>query len=379
MSRFWRGVMFAGVLAAGQPGGPVTAAPLLAATDARQPAPPPVPGPTARPTAPEPPRPPAPETRPRRDSERRAARAATQERRRAEHVGWRAGDQEPIVKMFTGGDGVTLDLLNMSGDVSVVGGTGKGGKLTVVRRVRGGQDAERLSRELDVVVAEHANRISVRTRMPAGHEGREFMRQVRTDYEIALPAGMALELKNLQGNVTLVNVPGDVRVEAYAGDVVAEALSRVRMLRSMSGDVMLTRSTVEGDANLQSVSGDVVAQAVKATSLTLGTVSGSVHVKESTSLRALVRTVSGDIEFAAAPRRSGRYELKSHGGNIVVSAPGGPGFEFEASTFKGEVQSDVPTQAVVGGARQVRGSVGDGSAFFELTSFTGDIRIRKKE
>jgi len=215
-----------------------------------------------------------------------------------------------------------------------------------------------------------------RSSMPPqrGHRPR-----VRTDYQIALPAGTALELKNMHGNVRLTNVAGDVRVEAMAGDVVGEALSKVRMLRSMSGDVMLSRSVIDGDANLQSVSGNVIASGVKATSLTMGSVSGNVQIKESSSARALLRTVSGDIEFAALPRKAGRYEIKTHAGNIFVFAPANSGFEFEANTFKGAVHADVPTQPTGPGPRQVRGSVGDGSAFFDLTSFTGDIKVVKKQ
>ena len=58
-----------------------------------------------------------------------------------------------------------------------------------------------------------------------------------------------------------------------------------------------------------------------------------------------------------------------------MSTPDGPGFEFEASTFKGDVHADVPTQPMAPGTRQVRGSVGDGSAYFDLSTFTGDIKV----
>lgn len=292
---------------------------------------------------------------------------------------WRDAES-PIVRMFKGGDGITLDLHNMLGDVVVVGGKGREGKLSVVRRIQGsGPDAERLLRELAVEVDEHANRVAVRTMLPRldGRSGRSRTR-VRTDYEIALPAGTALELKNMQGNVRVVNVPGAVRVEAYAGDVVGEGLKNVRMLRSMSGDVKLSESTLDGDANLQTVSGNVIAQAVKAMALTLGSVSGNVQVTESSAERILLRTVSGDIEFAGVPRKSGRYELKTHAGDILVLTSGRPGFEFEASTFRGDVRTDVPTRPVGASTRQVRGSVGDGSAFFELATFTGDIRLVNK-
>jgi DUF4097 and DUF4098 domain-containing protein YvlB len=243
-----------------------------------------------------------------------------------------------------------------------------------------GPETEALLKAFEIDVAEHANRVEVRTRLPRTEgEPRTYRARVKTDFEVALPAGTALELKNMKGNVRVTNVAGDVRVEAYAGNVVAEALSRVRLLRSMSGDVTLSRSVVDGEANLQTVSGNVVASGVRASSLTLGTVSGNVQVRESSSDRALVRTVSGDIEFHGTPRRAGRYEFKTHAGDILVVTPTTSGFEFEASTFRGEVRSDLANVPTSGdGARQVRGTVGDGSAFFELTSFTGDIRVMKK-
>ena len=408
MNGVWRAVMCAGVLAVVQPGG-VDAAPLLATPDAGQPAPP-APPVRIRMQADDRVR----ERDQSRDAESRArdlereaqdrerdanargdARAAAQARAQARAAAearreagsarrdaerrqtWTSDDDGPIVRLFRGGEGFTLDLMNMAGDVVVVGGKGREGKLTIMRRIQGsGPEAERLLREMEVEVAEHANRIAVRTMLPRRNGRPNVSRaRIRTDYEIALPAGTALELKNLQGDVRLSNVPGDVRVEAVAGDVVGEALSRVRLLRSMSGDVTLSRSTVAGDANLQTVSGNVVARAVKAGSLTLGSVSGNVQVRESSSERALIRTVSGDIEFAGVPRRAGRYEFKTHGGDIFVSTPDGPGFEFEASTFKGDVHADVPTQPMAPGTRQVRGSVGDGSAYFDLSTFTGDIKV----
>ena len=162
----------------------------------------------------------------------------------------------------------------------------------------------------------------------------------------------------MQGNVRLTNVGGDVRVEAMAGDVVGEALSRVRMLRSMSGDVMLSRSVVQGDANLQSVSGNVIASGVKAGSLTMGTVSGNVQVKESSSERALLRTVSGDIEFASVPRKAGRYELKSHAGDIFVFTGGG------AVRVRGQHRSRATSRAMCrpGRARPARARCAAASA-----------------
>ncbi len=363
MNRIWQGLLCASVLALGAP--PVLAAPGTSVIDAEQPAPQPPPPPAT----PRPPRRPAPDDGGRERQSRR------------EGSGGPWVDAEAIVRQFKGGEGITLELLNMWGDVVVVGGKGREGRLSIVHRAQGsGADVDALLKSIEIEVSEHANRVAVRSAIPRPNPSaqRAPRVRVRTDYQIALPAGTALELKNLHGNVTVTNVPGDVRVESMGGDVAGEALSRVRLLRSMSGDVMLTRSVVTGDTNLQSVSGDVIATGVRAASLTMGSVSGSVQIRESSPERALVRTVTGDIEFASMPRKAGRYELKTHAGDISVFAPSSGGFQFEANTFKGDVSSDVPTEPLVPGTRQVRGTVGDGSAFFDLTTFTGDIRVVKK-
>lgn len=376
MNGIWRGVMCASVLAAVPPR-PGAAAPLwndpLALVQPAAPAAPVSPTPPTRTAA-------APRDQQQREREarREAQREAQRERdvrRDAERVHWSDGDT--IVRAFTGGDGITLDLVNTLGDVVVVGGKGREGRLSVVRRVQGrGPDVQALLESLSVDVTSHANRVAVRTALPPrGTTPSNGRVRVRTDYEIALPAGTALDLRNVQGNVVLSNVAGDVHVVAMAGDVLGEALSRVRLLRSMSGDVALSRSTVAGEANLQSVSGNVTASGVKATSLTLGSVTGNVRVTGSSSDRASVSTISGNVEFDAIPRAAGRYEIKTHGGNIIVVAPGRGGFEFEAATVKGDVRSDIPTEPAAPGRHYVRGSVGDASAFFDLSSFAGNIRV----
>lgn len=276
----------------------------------------------------------------------------------------------PVVRPFRGGEGFTLELTNGSGDIVVVGTTGQEGRLAITRTGGGRDGAE----SLRVAVAEHANRIAVRS----GMRSTRGPVRARANFEVSLPPGTALELRNMQGNVVLRNLAGDVRAEAVSGNVVAEALSRVRLLRSVSGNVTLERSTLDGDVTLQTVSGNVLTKGVRARTLNLGTVSGEVRLQDSSSDRALVRTVSGNIDFASVPRKAGRYEFRTHAGDIVIQPMGGPGFEFEAVTLKGLVEADVPTESTGLEKRQVRGSVGDGSAFFDLSSFTGTIRVIRK-
>ena len=64
---------------------------------------------------------------------------------------------------------------------------------------------------------------------------------------------------------------------------------------------------------------------------------------------------------------------------------GGTGFELDATTFSGDVRSDLPitTRGSTDAdgrktKRSLSGTYGDGSAILELSSFSGSIVIAKK-
>jgi hypothetical protein len=339
---------------------------------AQAPAPPPAPAAPAAPPAP------APSPRERAQAAREAARV--QQRARVfvgrmgpQHKGpWVEVAGDPLTATFSGRNGDVLELTNTMGTVVVSTGRSGEGRIVARRKAGGRTDAEAraLLERMQLTVKQHAQRIVVKAE-PATEAS-----MFRLDYEVTLPKGMGIDVKNLSGAVTVTNVTGDVRVEAMSGDISAQGLARLRSLRTMAGDIQISGSTLVGEANLQTVSGDVVASGLKAASLTVGSVSGDIQLRDAGCERVQVRTVNGDIEFASPVMGGGRYELKTHAGDIVVVAGvKGAGYEFEAQTFKGRIQSEVEGSAQ--GQRQVSGRIGNGSAFFELTSFTGDIHIRK--
>jgi hypothetical protein len=312
----------------------------------------------------------------------RAQQAREQARAQARAQARMQATRHPLVEVqgqavnrtFTGGPGDTLEFTNASGQVVITGGQGTSGRVVATPRARGrtDQEARHLLQQVDLEVTLSTGRVGLRA-VPASAGSR-----VRMDYEITLPEGMGVNVKNMSGDVKVAKVTGEVRVEAVSGNVLAGALTQVRLLRTMSGDIELTGSTLEGDANLQTVSGSVLASTLKAGMLTLGSVSGDIRLAESTCEQATIRTVNGNIEFRSPAVMRGRYDLKSHAGDIlVVTAGKTTGYVFEASTFSGAI--DAAGSAGVRGAqsreRTVRGTVGDGAAFFDLTTFAGNIRI----
>ncbi len=175
MNRIWQGLMCVGVVALWQPPA-LGAAPLLTAADAEQPAPP---APAAPATPPAPPRHRGPvAARPPRSG-------AASDRPGATPSAVRGSTARPSSRQFKGGEGITLDLLNMLGDVVVVGGKGREGRLSIVRRVQGrGPETDALLKAFEIDVSEHANRVAVRSSMPRPSQPpqRGARPRVRADY-----------------------------------------------------------------------------------------------------------------------------------------------------------------------------------------------------
>lgn len=60
-----------------------------------------------------------------------------------------------------------------------------------------------------------------------------------------------------------------------------------------------------------------------------------------------------------------------------MTLPAATGFELEAESFSGDIRTDFEVRGTRG-KRSVRGTVGDGSAVLDLTTFSGSILITKK-
>ncbi len=92
----------------------------------------------------------------------------------------------------------------------------------------------------------------------------------------------------------------------------------------------------------QSISGAVTLRKVSARRIDVGSVSGDVALEDVQCDRVGAHSISGNVEFAGTLAKSGRYELKSHSGDVRVVLAGSTGFELEANSFSGSIRSDLP-------------------------------------
>jgi DUF4097 and DUF4098 domain-containing protein YvlB len=292
--------------------------------------------------------------------------------------GARAGQgDETWSRVFKTGPQGALELWNLSGDVRVIAGKGDEIRVDATKRLHGGGTGD--LRQVEIVADESAGRVRIRTTYPKSNNV-----AVEVEFRVQVPAGTAVTLQTISGDIEVDKVVGETQVESVSGDVVVRGARRLARAKTVSGDVSLTDAA--GDVlEANSVSGDVVLQGLKAKGCTFQTVSGSVTAQESACERAEMKSVSGEIEYAGRLSPGGRYEFKSHSGDVRLTL-GGAGFSITASTFSGDLSSQLSLTNVVEQERprhgprtqRLQGTFGDGSAQVMVTTFSGSVVLAGK-
>jgi Putative adhesin len=298
----------------------------------------------------------------------------------------RESQTERFTKTVTLGANGELDVSNISGDIVVTRGSGGNATIEVVKTASA--DSADAARELlplvQVDIIERGGRVEVRTRYPQGEERRNNRRNINVSvaYTITAPEGTRLKVKSISGNVSVRDIAGELSLESISGTIRIAGGGRLAKASSISGDVEIADTKIDGAVEAGTISGTLTFRRVTARSLSLNSVSGNVVIEDVTCSQVDGQTISGQVRYTGELSPNGRYEFTSHSGEVRLALGGNTGFQLEATSFSGSVQSDLPItlSGSTGGGRRraMRGTHGDGSAVLELTTFSGSIAITKR-
>jgi DUF4097 and DUF4098 domain-containing protein YvlB len=287
---------------------------------------------------------------------------------------------QKVVNRFKVGPSGTLDISNFAGRIAVTAGGTDTIIVEAMKRVRSREGDVKAQLEHTVVnMSEQGGRVEVRTTF----DGRNPRAAV--DYAVTAPAGTSVYAHSISGDIKITGITGEVRADTVSGDVDAVSTPGATLVRSVSGNASVSGASNPNELRASSVSGMVTVRGAKVRSLEADTISGDVRLTDATCDRVAARSISGTVSFDGPLVKNGRYEFKSQSGDISLALTGTPGFELDASTFSGNVRSDLPVTVAAGETqpgrrshRGIHGVHGDGSAQLVLTSFSGDITIAKK-
>lgn len=268
--------------------------------------------------------------------------------------------------------GGSVDLSLISGDITVTAGSGD------QVRVRG------MSERVPFIFERSASSVRVRLETSDCDGRRRGRRNYDCDgderLEVSVPSGTRVIGNTVSGSVVVRGVNGEVEAQSVSGDVEVDGAQRRARLHSVSGDV--SGRSLQGDVNAQSVSGDVDLQSVTGT-VDAQSVSGDLTLRGVRSDRVEVETVSGEVTYDGTFSRDGRYDFKSHSGDVRLVMPADVAASLEVHTFSGEIDSDFQMTLDAGsdtGRRRDRNmsfKLNGGGARVTAETFSGTVNLER--
>ncbi len=184
------------------------------------------------------------------------------------------------------------------------------------------------------------------------------------DYTLDVPSGASLEIRNPQGKIRVEGMQADASVVSVGADITVGDYSGHLYVRSVAGNIDILRAsgTVEADST-----------------------TGSLHFVSPSTTRLHGSTTSGRIRYEGDFMDRGDYILSAYSGDVEVVCPATASYELSAKTLKGKVINTMPmnhrreSATPLGAANSLLARSNTGKANLELTSFSGNIRIRPQD
>jgi DUF4097 and DUF4098 domain-containing protein YvlB len=222
---------------------------------------------------------------------------------------------------------------------------------------------QRGSTNVEVDTEQAGNRIEIATRVISGNANPDAL---RADYDISVPAESELQVRSDSGNVTVDSVHGDMSFDTVAADLALQDVEGYLVIKSIGGSTICTRCSGRLDAT---------------------SISGDVKLLQPTMDNVRVQTSSGNIFFDGSFMNRGIYVLKNYSGTIEVRFSSTDSFDVRATSLYGNVINQAPVvpdrhsmpAPRSGLAKSLFGTMNDGHAKVELSSFNGTIKISKRE
>jgi len=232
-------------------------------------------------------------------------------------------------KSYEIGQGGSISVRNVSGDVTV---TGYEGSAVLVLGFKEGPDRDRVWVEDNSA----GNNVDVRARYPENCDCNASIR-----FEVKVPRA------NYKFD-SISSVSGDVEVTGVSGDLLAKSTSGAVTVRGVTGAV-----------NARSTSGNVHVGEIT------GTVSG--------------KSTSGNVEVEIMQLNgAGDMEFGSTSGDVRVKMPANLDADVRMSTTSGGLKTDFPLtieEPERGHGRRAAGRVGGGSRNLRLSSTSGSVSL----
>ena len=225
-----------------------------------------------------------------------------------------------------------------------------------------------------------------------GHIADEELRDgVSISYTLSVPAASTITARTGSGSQHIEGIDGRVDASTGSGSLTFRNIGA--NLRASTGSGSITAETVRGAFHANTGSGRIQATGVGG-AINASTGSGGIDVSQtgngdvdlaSGSGTVRARGVRGRVEATTSSgtldvqgELSGDWRLSASSGDVTVSLPANQGFELDASTSSGRINTDFPvTSSGTINRRSLRGTTKSGGPLLRVRTASGSISIRR--
>ena len=254
----------------------------------------------------------------------------------------------------------------------------KGRPVVVIQNVANGRIEVKSSKNPEVIVSgsEPSDKISVQTEQAGDRidvtatvaDPSAPAPELEEDLQLTVPEETELQIKTQSGLIYIEQVMGDMNLQSVAGDVHLKEVSGYIIVKTTGGSLVCTQC---------------------AGKLEYSTISGNAQILQPALTNISLSTTTGNILFDGDFIRTGLYSMKSGRGLVEVRFSGNDSFDLNAQTATGTVdnRAEAFLRPDSHGFKHVTskftkglfGTVGNGLAKVELSSYSGTIRILKRD
>jgi DUF4097 and DUF4098 domain-containing protein YvlB len=192
--------------------------------------------------------------------------------------------------------------------------------------------------------------------------------ELEANLQLTVPEETELQLKTETGLIYVEQVTGDMKLESYAGDVHLKEVSGYIIVKTTGGSLVCTQC---------------------AGKLDFSSISGNAQILQPQFNNVNLMTTTGNILFDGDFVRTGLYSMKSGRGLVEVRFSSNDSFDLKAQTSTGTVDNQAAAflKPDTHGVKHIYsnlthgffGTVGKGLAKVELSSYSGTIRILRRD
>jgi len=255
----------------------------------------------------------------------------------------------------------------------------KGRPVVVIQNVANGRIEVKSSKNMEVIIVANQNSSKISFDMEQVGDRIDVTASVldasaqpldlETSLLLTVPEETELQLTTENGTIYVEQVRGDMTLESVAGDVHLKDVSGYIIVKTTGGSLVCTQC---------------------AGKLEFNSIGGGAQILQPALTNVSLHTTTGNILFDGDFIRTGLYSMKSGKGLVEVRFSGNDSFDLKAQTATGTVDNQAAAflkpdshsgvkKFASKFTKGVFGTVGAGLAKVELSSYSGTIRILKRD